>query len=276
MLEALVELREARNILVLMVENLDDLLSGHHLLNVAVGSTQILLLLQEILSGDLSHIGEDHEQHQYHKDGDERQRNVQNEHADQGHDDRKARVDDLRNTLGVELPQRINVVGIDRHDITVGVLIKVLQRQVLHVGEDLFAEALHGTLTDIHHKPLVYKVAHNAQCKDQSHFPNHAGKRSIVRVNLVGERDNVVVHEITHDHDADYRGKCRDNDTKHHHGKGEPIPLQHVTHGPFKDLARVFDAGHSPRPPRRPGVSLILFCHLFRLLSWVRRNLRRP
>ena len=43
-------------------------------------------------------------------------------------------VDDLGNALAEQLPQGVHVVGVDGHDVAVGVGVKVLDGQRLHAG----------------------------------------------------------------------------------------------------------------------------------------------
>ena len=53
---------------------------------------------------------------------------------------RHRRVDHLRDALADELAQRIHIVGVHRHDIAVGVGVKVADRQRFHVAEKLGTE----------------------------------------------------------------------------------------------------------------------------------------
>lgn len=86
--------------LVLVAEDLDHLLPVHHLLNIAVDRSQILLLAGKILGGlcrDLrcskNHDADDRQR-------DEGQRNIQHEHTDKRGQNGHAGVDDLGDTSG--------------------------------------------------------------------------------------------------------------------------------------------------------------------------------
>ena len=165
-----------------MIEYLDYFLTIHHFLNVSVHDTKILLLGAEVpggFSADLcgsKHHNADHQYCEY------RQRNIQRDHADESDYQRNAGVHHLRNTLADKLTQRINIVCVDRHDIAVCVLVKVLYWQGFHVREDVVSQIAHGALGDVDHKPVVGKRSRNTHNVDPCKQVQACEQRSEIRL----------------------------------------------------------------------------------------------
>ena len=89
--------------LVLVVEDLDDLLTVHHLLDIAFGSAESLLLADEVLGRAASYVlGHDHhddhagKEHERHPDA------VVEHHADTADDDQQG-LDNLGQSHGNKL-----------------------------------------------------------------------------------------------------------------------------------------------------------------------------
>ena len=61
----------------------------------------------------------------------------------------------LRNTLADHLTQGINIIGIDRHDISMGMCVKIFYRQSLHTLKHLISKIAQGSLADINHQTVV-------------------------------------------------------------------------------------------------------------------------
>ena len=58
-------------------------------------------------------------------------------------------VDELRQTLADHLAQGVgDIVGVDRHDIAVGVGVKVFDGQRLHMGEHFVTQVFQRALGD--------------------------------------------------------------------------------------------------------------------------------
>ena len=116
-----------------MAKYLYYFLSFHHLFNIAVQIPNVLLLLYKILPSLMAEF-RSHKQHKkQHHYRNNRQRQVEYDHADKCHDHRKCRIDNLWKTLADKLAQRIHIIGIDRHNVSVGVRIKILDRQRFHM-----------------------------------------------------------------------------------------------------------------------------------------------
>ena len=119
LIQVIVDLFEFCNVVLFVTEDLDNLLAVHHFLDETVDSTKGLLLFHEVASGKSGHFFRYGKHDRYHNECCNRQRNVQNQHADKDADNRDRTVDDLRNTLADHLTQRIDIVRVDRHDIAV-------------------------------------------------------------------------------------------------------------------------------------------------------------
>ena len=114
--QGIIELFELLKALLLMVEHLDNLLSFHHLLNIAVLLAEVGLLRKEILAA-LGHQGlGNHHYRKYHRERHKRERYADGKHADQHRNNRNGAVENLRHTLADHLTQGIDVVGVDAHD----------------------------------------------------------------------------------------------------------------------------------------------------------------
>ena len=56
-------------------------------------------------------------------------RDIQHQHADKGANDGDTGVNQLRKALADALTQRVHVVGVDGHDVPMGVGVKIADRQ---------------------------------------------------------------------------------------------------------------------------------------------------
>ena len=141
LIQFLVQLVKRLDRFLLVAEYLDDLLACHRLLNKAVELTDIFLLRDKVPSRPLSHLhrGEQHQRH--HRQCQECQRYVQDQHHGQNTDDRDRAVEQLRDTLADHLSERINIIGVDRHDVAVGMRVKIFNREGLHMIEQILPES---------------------------------------------------------------------------------------------------------------------------------------
>ena len=126
--------------LLFMAEYLDHLLAVHHLLHKALCFSYRLLLAYEVSCRAAAHVFNDpkhdchtrchHQGHPYTV--------VQHDSEHRGNHDR--RHEKLGNTLGDQLPQRIDIIGIIAHDIAV--IVEVFHREILHTVEHLHSQPL--------------------------------------------------------------------------------------------------------------------------------------
>ena len=164
--QLLVDPAELLQALVLVAEDLDYLFALHHLLNIAVDGAEVLLLPGEIVPGAAGELGGDQQHHRHHDQRDHRQRQAEDQHADKGDDDGDGGVDDLRNALADELAQGVHVVGVDRHDVAVGVGVKVFDGQGLHLVEQVVPQVAQGALTHIDHDAVIAEGGDHARPHD--------------------------------------------------------------------------------------------------------------
>ena len=141
--------------LALVVEDLDDLLPLHHLLNIAVHGAQRLLLRLKAHAAAAAHTL-DHQQHQHQKrEGDQRQQPVHIQHHSNNADKRQgagyhageAGVDHLRHG--------VHIVGEAAHQVAGLVGVEVPQGQGLQLVEQILPQLRHRLLGDVHHDPGV-------------------------------------------------------------------------------------------------------------------------
>ena len=125
-----------------MAKYLYHLLAIDHFLNVAIYRTQGPLLLHKkasALPGDFFR----HLQHKHHADEHHKGKHrAQAEHGPAYRQDGHRGGYQVGQRLGDHLPQGIRIVGVVAHHIPVGVGIKILYRQGLHMGEHIVPDGL--------------------------------------------------------------------------------------------------------------------------------------
>ena len=133
-----------------MTEDLHHFLSGEHLLHETVHVTEVGLLCIEELRGSLSQCpcGVDH--HKRHEDRKDGEWQTQHNHTGEGKGDGDERGKEVGHRTD-HLAQRIDIVGIYRHGVAVGMGVEIFDGQLLHVTEHIDTEAFQGALTDIDH-----------------------------------------------------------------------------------------------------------------------------
>ena len=183
--QSVVQLVEAVHILRFPAKHLDHLLAFDHLLNIAVYRAQILLLSHE-MGGGFAHqlaggqYGQRH--HQQRKAGEGQ---AQGDHGRQHADDGDGGGNQLGHTLADHLPQSVDVVGIDAHDIAVGMGVKIAQRQAFHMAEQVAAQVPQRSLGDGNHQLVLNQHRNHAAEKDQRHQPQLTQQRGEIRRGLV-------------------------------------------------------------------------------------------
>ena len=163
-----------------VVEDLDDLLAGDHLLDVAVSGSQSPLLGDEEAGGLVRDEDDDGQDDREEGEHDKSELPRRGKHRHQGDDHGHQRLDDHGQDPAREFAEGVDVIGVDRHDVPVGAGIKIRQRKRLHVGEDGIAEPLLEPLSDHGDHDLVEIGGEDADDVDPGHDqdPLLKGKRA--------------------------------------------------------------------------------------------------
>ncbi len=184
-----------------------------------------------------------------HGEGDQGERNIQNEHADKGGHNGHGGVDDLWDALTQKLAQGVHVVGVDGHDITVGMGVKIPDGKGFHVLKQLDAQRAHGSLAHVDHDPVVGVGAQDADGVDAAHPKKRSGQGREVRLFHLCQRNNVVVDQALHEKRALKRRQGGADNAEDDQEKRKFIVLQHVSEHPAHGLAKLsvigFPAGGS-------------------------------
>ena len=191
---------KARDVLLLAAEHLHHLLTLHHLLDVAVHRAKAALLRHKVRAGKRRQLfgGKQHDAHHHH--GQARQRQVEHEHRTEHAHHRHHGGNQLRHALADHLAQRIDIVGVNAHDVAVRVRIEIAQRQALHMPEQVIADVAHGPLRNIDHHAVLQKRAQHAAHKDAGHLRQHREQRpEIGRAALFVVGQDVLVDERFHE-----------------------------------------------------------------------------
>ena len=178
-----------------IAKDFDHFFPVNDLFNVAIQRRQCGLLLHKVWAGDTgdnlrdlddAENANDHKQRQPHTDG---------EHGEKDRDQREKRAHCCRKSLAHHLTQCVNVIGVQTHDVTILVPIKVTDWQSLHLGEHVIAHALHGALGHKCHDPAIGQGGTNTTAKQQTHAKNSVEQSAHVRIACANQRCNVVVNK---------------------------------------------------------------------------------
>ena len=247
-----------------MGKDFDHLLALEHLLDVAVDGAQVPLLGDEVLAA----LGADlfgAEQHQgHHADGQDGHGDIQDAHADEHRQDGDDAGHQLGDALADHLAEGIHVVGVHRHDIAVGVGVKVADGQALHVGEQLDADVPHGALGHIDHDAGVAPGGQDAHQIDAADPCQGADQGTEVGVLLLEHGGDVVVDEGLQKQAGLHIGKGAEENADQHHDAVRGVVPQHLTQDPLEQLAGVGHFGPGAHTAAAAGAmdgSHVLFSH---------------
>ena len=224
-----------------MAKYLDYLLTFHHFFNIAIHGTDILLLLYEIFSAQSRYFTGDKHHQCHHDQTDCCQRDTQYQHASQRTHYGNKTGKYLRYTLADHLTQSINIIRVDGHDIPVGMGIKILDRQLLHVFKQIITETLQGSLRYRDHDTVVSirsRYTHQVKACHTDNFPEQIAK---VRSLLSDHGQDVVIDQPLHEqstlnacHNAQY-------DTDQHKNEVNGIVFENICHQSFKYFSRILN-----------------------------------
>ena len=165
-----------------MAEDFDYLLSVHHFLDKSIHISEILLLFLEIFSRQSRKHRRYLQHDKGHDQSHDRKRDIQHDHRNQRRCQRCRGVDDLWDALAEQLSQCIHIIGIHGHNVAVGVGVKILDRQGLHVCEQLITELPHSTLADVYHDPVVCIRSGNTDNVKHNDPGNRMRQRRKIRI----------------------------------------------------------------------------------------------
>ena len=239
--QGFIDLVESGLCLFLMAEDLDDLLSVHHLLDVAVELAEVALLLDVILGGELGELPRYVEHEHSREQADDGENGTQDHHGYKGGDHGDGRVDGLRYGLAHQLAQRVDVVGVDAHDVAVGVGVKILYGQRLHVREQVVAQGAHGALAHVDHQAVV-------EVRGQ-HAGGHDADKPYNLVEQLGEQVGpglhhglyVVVYQSLREGGADDGADSVDDDAADDKQEGPLVVREHVLYYAVEQGKRALD-----------------------------------
>ena len=135
----------------LVAECLDDLLTVHDLLDMALDHAELGLLRNEEVRG----VGAEQLGHKGHKgdagDDDQAHPHAVIQHDKEHGDDDDGRHEQVGHRLADHLAKCVDVVGVVAHDVAALVRVEVANRQVLHAVEHLLTQLLERALRDDGH-----------------------------------------------------------------------------------------------------------------------------
>ena len=162
--------------LLLMVKDLDDLLTLDHLLNVAVETAQGRLLLLEAGAAAAAHALHHQEHQPQEHEGDQRQRPVQvNQHEHGAH-----KGDEVGHHAGEAVADHVghgvHVVGEAAHQVAGLVGVEIPQGQGLEPAEQILPQGGHGPLGDADHQAGIGIGAPGGHQEHPAHGHQHPEK----------------------------------------------------------------------------------------------------
>ena len=107
----------------------------------------------------------------------------------------KKRHQRLGDRLADHLAQRIRIVGVKAHDRAVGTLVKIADRQGLHMFEHIVPHFFQNALSDINHHSGVSKGRRHSHKEDTGKDRKRTVKSGKIRSLLTDQRDDKVIQK---------------------------------------------------------------------------------
>ena len=211
----------------LVVEHLYHLLAVDHFFHKAVQRAQGGLLGHEIPGGFRADLLGDQHHHHHKGQGENRQINVQQNHVHQHRHHRNGRGNQLRYGGTDEVAQGFSVVGVPAHNVAVGMGVKVLDGQRLHVREHLVPQLLQRALRNGHHQEIVQPGAHDARRVNQRHLEHRPHQSVQRRVLLAGQGGDVIVDQRLQKQAGPNAGLGGNHNAHQHDQQHVPVGRQH-------------------------------------------------
>ena len=137
---------------VLVVEDLNDLLTRYGFFNVAVYRTQCSLLTAVKLTGCLGNGGTAHCENRDEDNGDDGEDPVGGDHEDESTDERYTARDQRGQGVVEHCVDVVHIVGETGHDLTGGMRVKIANGELLQLGKEIVADLFQGGLSDVQHQ----------------------------------------------------------------------------------------------------------------------------
>ena len=205
----------------LVGEDLDDLLPLDHLLNITVDNPQIPLLGGEIAPGTPAY-GHDHHHHEPHGEhAHQKQRRTEIEHHRHHTDEGQTAGDEADHAVVEDLGNGLDVVGIAAHELTVGVGVKIAQRQALHLGKEVLPDGVGRPLGDMDHDAGIRVAEKRRADVNARKHRQHPCQTGVV------PRNDAVVNEGP-EHIAAADGTAHVQHQTHRHHPQEPLGFAHI------------------------------------------------
>ena len=242
----------------LMIKYLNHALAVHLLFHISCHVRQIHLLADEILAAVASkHFGNKvHDNNHQHCQ--KSQGHAQHQHGDEGNNDGEPAHQNLGNGLINHLTKGVRIIGIQAHDGTVGILVKIADGKRLHVLEHLIPYPFQNALPDFYHQSVVKIGTHDAHCKDASQHRQRLIKPSEIRIRLAHQGKNVIIQKEFHGEGNGNRRHRTQQNADHNDDEFHLIGSGHIFQQPCCCFHRVL--GHAvvsfihPRFLLSPGI----------------------
>ena len=258
----LIEFIKPFDIFFFPIKYLYNLLSLHHFLNKSIGCAKVSLLRQEIPAGIGCQFFGEKEHHSNHQQSNSRQRNTEPNHTDYHTDKSDSTVKNLRNTLGNHLTQSVNIVGINRHDVPVGMGIKIFNRKILHMVKNIFSEIFQRSLCNKHHNLTLCQSRKDSDSIKACHSSNCRSKRAKVMTSVFQHRNNIDINQGLHKHGSLHIGKHADKNTDDDDSVGNAVVFHYISKNPLHQPPRLFNLGFwSHRTPAAMTGHRFSSCH---------------
>ena len=220
--QVLVEAAEAGEVRALVVEDLHDLLAGHHLFHVAVQRAERGLLRGEVALGAPAREARVQHHDRVARERHEGEPPVEHQQQHQGAHRLHRRLHHVGEAVVERLAYGVDVVGEVAHHVAVARAVEERHRQAHDVAKQVAADVEHDVLRRVHHDLRVRERRRHGHRVD--------GRR---RRNVRREARHVAGGDAVHDRLDHVRSRevARARD-RHQHGHGEHVELRvsHIAH----------------------------------------------
>ena len=181
MKQLFIELDKVPLALFLMAEHLYNLLTAHNFLDKALLCRQRTLLCHHIFGAGTAELFGNcqHDTDKYQNENGHPHTEVQH-HAKHG-ENRQHRLREHRQALADQHTNRIGIIGVGTHDITVRMRVKIRNWQCFHAMKHVIAKMLERALCDRRHDAVICKCRKHAEHIKYSHREQNMDKQILYR-----------------------------------------------------------------------------------------------